>query len=234
MFYYITLPFASFYDGVRKWFWELFPIGGGWTILSTMLFFLLMLTVLYFSFKFLVRLHRRDEYVKSAAGDFTYFHIAAGVFADIVMLVKPEGAWNIVAHIACIGWLLAFFAMLGMKVHEMAQKGDMPHRQVYYWLTGIIYGMVMFVIGMYAFMSALAAIVMAISIILVVSFLGAGARASLMSAIRGGGSPASGSSGRTATLENGTVIKEIGTTWYAENGTGTYRQNFDGSFTKTN
>ena len=232
MFYYITLPFAAFYDGVRKSFGGLFPLGGGWTLLSTILFFLLMQTALYFAFKFLARHHRRNEYVKQVAGDFTWPHIMAGVYADIVMLVKPEGVWNVVAHIVYIGWLLAFLILLGMKVHEMSGKGDMPHGQLYYWTTGILYGIMMFVLGMYAFMSALAVLVMAVCIVLVACFCGAGARASLLSAVKGAWSGRSGGSVRTATLEDGTVVKESGTTWYAENGSGTYRQNFDGSFTR--
>ena len=117
-----------------------------------------------------------------------------------------------------------------MKVYEISQTESLPHGQGYYWAVGLIYGVTMFVWGMYAFMSALAAIVLAISIAIVLAFCGANVRVSLMSTFRGSGSSGGGSSARTATLEDGTVIKESGTNWYAENGNGTYHQNFDGSF----
>ena len=232
MLYYISLPFASVYDYVRKAFTEMFPLGGGWSLLATGLFFILMLTALYFSFKIIVPYSKRDERVKSVAGDLTYPHILSGVYVDIVMLVKPEGAWNVVANIIYIGWLLAFLAYLGMKAYEASQVENAPHGQGYYWGIGIGYGVMMFAWGMYAFMSALAAIVMAIAIAFVLAFLGANVRANLFSAIRGSGSSGSGGSARTATLEDGTVVKEVGTTWYAENGNGSYHQNFDGSFTR--
>ena len=230
MFYYITLPFATAYDCLRHAFSGLFPLGGGWVLLATCLFFILMLTALFFSFKLIVPRFKRDERVKAVAADLTYPHILAGVYVDIVMLAKPEGAWNVVAHIVYIGWLLAFLAYLGMKVYEMSQTENSPHGQGHYWAVGILYGVMMFVWGMYAFMSALAAIVLAISIAIVLAFCGANVRANFMSTFRGSGSSGGGSSTRTATLEDGTVIKESGTNWYAENGNGTYHQNFDGSF----
>ena len=230
MFYYISLPFASVYDYLRHAFTGLFPLGGGWSLLATCLFFILMLMVLFFSFKLIVPRFKCDERVKAVAGDLTYPHILAGVYVDIVMLVKPEGAWNVVVHIVYVLWLLAFLAYLGMKVHEMSQTENSPHGRGYYLTVGIIYGVAMFVWGMYAFMSALAAIVLAVSIAFVLAFCGANVRANFLSAFRGLGGSGSGSSARTATLEDGTVIKESGTNWYAENGNGTYHQNFDGSF----
>ena len=231
MIYYVSLPFASVYDYARKAFTEMFPIGGGWSLLATGLFFILMLTALYFAFKIVVPYCKRDEHIKCVAGDLTYPHILSGVYVDIVMLVKPEGAWNVVAHIVYIGWLLAFLVYLGMKAYEMSKAENAPHGQGYYWGVGIAYGIAMFVWGMYAFMSALAAIVMALAIAFVLAFLGANVRANLLSSFRGSGSSGGGSA-RTATLEDGTVVKESGTTWYAENGNGTYHQNFDGSFTR--
>ena len=231
MFYYVSLPFASVYDYVRKAFTGMFPLGGLWSLLATGIFLLLVLTALYFAFKFLVPYHKRDERVKSVAGNLTYPHILAGVYVDIVMLVKPEGVWNVFAHIVYIGWLLAFLAYLGLKAYEASQTENAPHGQGYYWGVGILYGMIMFVWGLYAFMSAFVVIVLTLVIVFVLAFFSGGVRANLMSALRGSGDSVGGSA-RTATLEDGTVIKESGTNWHAESGNGTYHQNFDGSFTR--
>lgn len=230
MFYYITLPFATVYDYLRHAFRGLFPLGGLWPLVATGIFCLLVLTALYFAFKFLVPYYKRDERIKSVAGNLTYPHILAGVYVDIVMLVEPEGAWNVIAHIVYIVWLLAFLEYLGLMAHEASQAEDAPHGQGYYWGVGILYGVIMFVWGLYAFMTAFVAIVLTIIIVVGVAFFSAGLRANLMSHIRGSWSSGGGSSARTATLEDGTVIKESGTNWYAENGNGTYHQNFDGSF----
>ena len=232
MFYYMTLPFASFYDWVRKAFTGLFPLGGGWSLLATGLFFLLVIGMVYVAFRILVQFGKRDEQIKAVAGRFTYFHIAAGVYADIIMLSEPTGGWNVIAHIVYIGWLLAFLTFLVKNARVASQVANAQHGQVYYCGIGIFYGITMFVLGMYAFMTIIAAIIMAICIVFVASFCGAGVRASLLSAVRGSGGGGTGGAERTATLEDGTVIKESGTTWYAENGNGTYRQNFDGSFTR--
>ena len=232
MFYYISLPFASVYDYVRKAFTGLFPLGGLWPLVATVMFSLLVLTVLYFAFKFLVPYYKRDEHVKSVAGNLTYPHILAGVYVDIVMLVKPEGAWNVIAHIVYIVWMLAFLGYLGLMAHEASQAEDASHGQGYYWGVGILYGVIMFVWGLYDFITVFVVIVLTAITVFAFAFCGANARANLLSAFRGSGGSGSGSSARTATLEDGTVIKESGTNWYAENGSGTYHQNFDGSFTR--
>ena len=232
MFYYITLPFASVYDCVRKAFTGLFPLGGLWPLVATGIFCLLVLTALYFAFKFLVPYYKREERIKSVAGNLTYPHILSGVYVDIVMLVEPEGAWNVIAHIVYIVWLLAFLGYLGLMAHEAAQMENAPHGKGYYWGVGILYGVIMFVWGLYAFMTAFVAIVLTVIIVIAFAFFCGGVRANLMSTFSGSGSSGGGSSARTATLEDGTVIKESGTNWYAENGNGTYHQNFDGSFTR--
>ena len=212
------------------WFTNLFPFGVGWKLFAACVFVLIATVILTFVTVVLLWKHSREEHTWAVTVPFRYVYGVAGFVFGIMTLVDPKGAWNVVWHIV---FILGFMALCGFLYAAIEKMEGAPRSKRYYWCVGLSFAIEMFLIGFYAFTVFIIAVIFALLIVFLIAYF----RTALAEMMRppppcacGGGGLVSGNERKK--LEDGTVIEKNGMSWYEVGGPASYRQNYDGTFTK--
>lgn len=205
---------------------ELLPFGVLWNLLGLALFIVLMGGLLYGIVLLLVHLHSGED-VREVTCPFTINHIAFGFVIGAVGLFGPNEQWMTWLQIGFLGWAAVVALLIVLRVRGLTEP---RHGKLFYLLIGLAYWAELFVVGMFALLVVYAAI--ALAIIIIVGFAVAGGM--LGSAARPSSSCGASCGGRREVeLADGTRIVEEGISWREVGGCAVYRQNFDGTFSKT-
>ena len=228
MFRELLMPIDKFMSFcLKNRFVELFPTGGGWSIIALASFYLLtfaVLLVLYFA----LRLVHSGTYVREVTVEFSRRHIATGAVVTLIALINPKGAWSIVSAVAVLCWVLA----LVVQMHSKLSALENPQRgRLFYWGLGIEYAVCMFFIGVIGLMTLVGSILLTIALIVGVAFVTGGFK-SMLEHTPSSGSGCGGSSYTRVTLDDGTVIENRGSDWHDISSFDTYHKNSDGTYSK--
>lgn len=229
MFKELLIPIDNFMSFVLKnKFIALFPIGGGWTIIALASFYILAfaaLVVLYF----VLRLAHSGMYASEVSIEFAKRHIATGAVFALMALVNPKGWWNVLAILSMACWVSILFALIGSRIASMKNP---PHGKIFYWIIGVEFAVWMFLIGIIGAMTMVGAVLLAVTLLCGVAVCGSGI-GSLTGQHSSGGYACTGSTRpRRVELEDGTEIEENGINWKDVNSSDTYRENFDGTYSR--
>jgi len=206
---------------------DLLPFGALWNLLGLALFVVFMAAVLYGIVRLLLHVHS-GESVRQVTWPFTISHILFGMSFGLVELVGSNEQWMKWLQIGLLAWIAVVTLLMVIRV---AGLKDPKHGKLLYLVVGLAYWVELCVIGLFALLVIYAAIALVIIVIVgagvVGGMLGSGATRSGS----GGGSYSGGR--REAELCDGTRIVEEGISWREVGGSGVYRENFDGSFSRT-
>lgn len=205
---------------------DLMPFGVLWTLLGVALFVVLMGAILYGIVRLLIHLHSCDG-VNWVTCPFTISHIASGLVFGAIGLFGPNEQWMTWLMTGFLGWGAVVALLIVMRVAELK---DSRHGKLFYLTIALTYWLEMFVIGLFASLVIYAAVVLVICIVVGLAVAGG--------MLGSAGKPSRsyvGSCGgrREAELDDGTRIVEEGASWREVGGYDVYRENFDGSFSKT-
>ncbi len=222
-------PFKAVCQHVLNVFVGMLPHGVLWNLLGLALFIVSMAAILYGVVLLLRKLHS-GTYVRQITWPYTISHIILGAALGIAGLVNPcDEKWKMILLVAFAGWVAIALLLMVKRIFGFENP---PHGKLLYLMVGIAYGVELLAVGMVALLVAYAAIALVIIVVVGVGVACGGAK-SMFPGSSGGGGGGGSVQRRETTLDDGTRIVEEGIGWREVGGSSTYRENFDGSFSKT-
>ena len=220
-------PLKAFCQQVLNMCVRMYPHGVLWNILGLVTFVVAMAAALYVIVLVLRMLHS-GTYVRQVTWPYTVSHILLGAALGIAGLVNPaDGEWRTILYGAFAGW--AAIALLLMMRRAFTFEKPFPVRLLYF-VAGLAYGVELLSVGMFSVLIVYAAVVVVIVVLVMLAVVLGGLR-SMFPQSSGGGSVAA--QPREAALEDGTKVVEEGIGWREVGGSRTYKENVDGTFSRT-
>ena len=222
-------PFKAICQQVLNMFVEMLPRGVLWNLLGLALFIVSMAAILYGVVLLLRKLHS-GAYVRQITWPYTINHIILGAVLGIAGLINPsDEKWRTILLVAFACWATIVVLLMAKRVSGFENP---PHGKLLYLMVGVAYGVELLAIGMFTLLVAYAAIALVIIVVVGVGVVCGGAK-SMFSGSSGRGGGGGSVQRRETTLDDGTRIVEEGISWREVGGSSTYRENMDGSFTRT-
>ena len=193
-----------------------------------MVVFVLVTGAAVFGIVLLLRKLHSGAYIQQVTWPYTKNHLLMGAALGIAGLVNPsDGDWRTILTVVFAVWAAITRLLMARRVFLFDNP---PHGKLLYMSVGIEYLAVILAIGMFSLLIAYVAIAVVIAVLVGAAVIGGG----LKGMFPGGGvGSASVPQRREGTLDDGTRIVEEGASWREVGGSATYRENMDGTFSKT-
>ena len=226
----VILPVRACCAAMLDFVVALFPEGVLWGLLGIAVFVVVTAAVLYGIVRLLFHLHS-GEHVIHVTLPFTISHIVFGVVIGIIGMIEPNDQWMTWLNVVLIGWILVVMFRIITRTRESKNS---RYGRLFYMAIGLAYWIELFVVGLFIFHVIYAAVVLAILVFFGLAFVGGMLKTNLMPSLGGGGFRSGTNAGRReAELDDGTRIVEEGASWREVGGSNVYRENLDGTFSRT-
>ena len=193
-----------------------------------MVVFVLVTGAAVFGIVLLLRKLHSGAYIQQVTWPYTKNHFLMGAAIGIAGLVNPsDGDWRTILTVVFAVWAAITLLLMARRVFLFDNP---PHGKLLYMSVGIEYLAVILAIGMFSLLIAYVAIAVVIAVLVGAAVIGGGLKGMFPG---GGGGSASVPQRREGTLDDGTRIVEEGVSWREVGGSATYRENMDGTFSKT-
>lgn len=226
----VILPIRTCCAAILDFVVGLFPEGVLWSLLGIAVFVVVMAAASYGIVRLLLHLHS-GEYVIDVTWPFTISHIAFGVVVGVIGMIEPNDQWMTWVNVGLIGWALVVMFRI---VTRTGESKNSRHGRLFYTVIGLAYWAELFVVGLFVFHVIYAAVALVIIVLVGLAIVGGMTKTNLMPSFGGGRIGSRVSTGRReAELDDGTRIVEEGTSWREVGGSNVYKENLDGSFSRT-
>lgn len=193
-----------------------------------MVVFVLVTGAAVFGIVLLLRRLHSGAYVQQVTWPYTKNHFLMGAAIGIAGLVNPnDGDWRTILTVVFAVWAAITLLLMARRVFLFDNP---PHGKLLYMSVGIEYLAVILAIGMFSLLIAYVAIAVVIAVLVGAAVIGGGLKGMFPG---GGGGSAPVPQHREGTLDDGTRIVEEGASWREVGGSAAYRENMDGTFSKT-
>ena len=193
-----------------------------------MVVFVLVTGAAAFGIVLLLRKLHSGAYVRQVTWPYTKNHFLMGAAIGIAGLANPsDGDWRTILSVVFGGWAAITLLLMARRVFLFENP---PHGKMLYLLLGLAYCAEVLVIGMFSLLIAYVAFAVVVAVLILIGVAAGGMKGMFPG---GGGGTVSAPQRREGTLDDGTRIVEEGISWREVGGSSTYRENMDGTFSRT-